>query len=67
MPRGAVPGWAPRGPVEGNTPEERARFECERQGIPFEPSADVMGRIAQIIARHHEAKARSARLDRGAA
>ena len=28
---------------------------------------EVMGRIAQIIARHHEAKARTARLDRGAA
>jgi len=62
-----VPGWVPPEPVVGDTPEERARCDCRRQGIPFEPSAEVMARVAAIIARAEEAKARTARLDRGAA
>ena len=61
MPRGAVPGWAPRGPVEGDTPEERARFECARQGIAFEPTPEQMETVARLIARHYEAKAATAR------
>ena len=63
---GPIPGWVEREPVQGDTPEARARFECERQGVPFAMPPEGMECIAAIIARAEEAKERTARLDREA-
>ena len=59
MPRGAVPGWVQPEPVQGDTPEERARFECARQGIPFEPTPEQMEMVDRLIMRAEEQLARA--------
>lgn len=39
-------------PCVGDTPAERARWECAQQGIPFAPSLEQMETAARILARH---------------
>lgn len=54
--------------VQGDTPEARARWECEQQGIPFALSGEQMAKIARIIERSIDARERSEALaERGAA
>lgn len=60
-----VPGWVPPEPVQGDTPAERARFECARQGIAFEPTPEQMETVARLIMRAEEALQRKSA--RGAA